>query len=188
MTALPDDTMDRLMTGSCEASCPNRYYGHSSPDPNTTTTTTRIETVEASLRVQASDASAFSKVTAAKKDELFNMLVAHAAGSGVSSDMVSSVRASNNAITTVDFTITISNVDSTTVDAVTTSLRATTAAKINDAMGMIFGECAGYTLTTSTGVCMGSGSECDGELMSGARHQAAAALALSSFAMLVQLV
>ena len=98
MTAPPDDTMDRLMTGSCEASCPNRYYGHSSPDPNTTTTTTRIETVEASFRVQASDASAFSKVTAAKKDELFNMLVAHAAGSGVSSDMVSSVRASNNAI------------------------------------------------------------------------------------------
>ena len=76
MTALPDDTMDRLMTGSCEASCPNRYYGHSSPDPNTTTTTTRIETVEASFRVQASDASAFSKVTAAKKDEL----VQHAGG------------------------------------------------------------------------------------------------------------
>ena len=186
MTTVPDDTMDRLMTSSCEASCPNRYYGHSSPDPNTTTTTTRIETVEGSFRVLASDASAFSKVTAEKKEELFNMLVAHAAGSGVSSDMVSSVRASNNAVTTVDFTITISNVDSATVDAVTTSLRAMTAAKINDAMGMIFGECAGYTLTTSTGVCMGSASDCAGEL-SGARHQAAA-LALSSFAMLVQLV
>ena len=185
MTAVPDDTMDRLMTGSCEASCPNRYYGHSSPDPNTTTTTTQIETVMGSLRVQASDASAFNQVTEQKKKELFNMLVAHAAGSGVSSDMVSSLQSSNNAITTVDFTVTISNVDSTTVDAVTTSLKAMTAAKINDVMGMIFGECAGYTLTASRAVCMGSASECDGEL-SGARHQAAA-LALSSFAMMVQL-
>ena len=85
MTELPEDTLDRLMTGSCEASCPNSDYGHSNPDPNTTTTTTQIQTVQGTIRVQAS--GDFSSVSAAKKTELFGMLVAHAAGAGVSADI-----------------------------------------------------------------------------------------------------
>ena len=183
MTELPEDTLDRLMTGSCEASCPNSDYGHSNPDPNTTTTTTQIQTVQGTIRVQAS--GDFSSVSAAKKTELFGMLVAHAAGAGVSADMVSLVMSTSNTLTTVEFTVTVSNVDSATTDSVRTALTSMTASKMNDVMGMIFGECAGYTLTTQSGVCMGDASGCDSELMSSAGSKALALTLLSMLAMFV---
>jgi len=153
MTALPQATADRLMTGSCEASCPkssSRGYhssrgGSKSNETTTTTTTTTVITrVTGTMKLAISDATA---VNATKMGPLVTSTIAAMAGFGTDHSMLTvEMPGSVSETMALTYHFDVSNLHSVKHDDVASNIAAHSASQMNAMFATWVGTCS-YTVT-----------------------------------------
>jgi len=144
MSALSQDVMNRLMTGSCETQCPNAYYGHSSRNTGTTTTsTTVIKVVEGYMTFKTNGDYAWNDNNKA----IAAWVIALAAGSGVSSAHITKVQpSSGNSDQTLLFEVTLSSAMSVNETDVKAAMSSVSSESMSLIMERAFGACE-YTVS-----------------------------------------
>jgi hypothetical protein len=152
MSVVPSATLDRLMTGSCEADCPSGSYGHGSygsggssggTTSTVTTTTTIITRVSKTLHLEVADAST---VTASAFELMLKMTIATMAGFGSDYSMVTLDIPTISASFALPYHVDVSSAHSLTATVVETNLDAMQATAVNDAIAMRIGTCS-YSVT-----------------------------------------
>jgi len=149
MTELPQATMDRFMTGSCERECPKGRRGGGSysrgGNGTTTTTTTAITRVTGSIQVTVSDVSAIGNSTALGR--IVKRTIALFAGFGAD-EMLTIEMPSISKTMDIKFHFDVSNVDDVQHDEIRSNIAARSASQKNDLLALSIGTCS-YTVTIS---------------------------------------